>query len=51
MISIDEALGLVLDGLAPLSAERVPLAEAAGRVVAEATASGAGGSVSAARTA
>jgi molybdopterin molybdotransferase len=38
MKSIDEALALVLDGLAPLSAERVPLAEAAGRVVAEATA-------------
>jgi molybdopterin molybdotransferase len=39
MKTIDEALALVLDGLAPLSAERVPLAEAAGRVVAEATAS------------
>jgi molybdopterin molybdotransferase len=35
MISIDEALELVFDGLAPLSAERVPLAEAAGRVAAE----------------
>jgi molybdopterin molybdotransferase len=35
MISIDEALELVLDGLAPLGAERVPLAEAAGRVAAE----------------
>jgi molybdopterin molybdotransferase len=35
MISIDEALGFVLDGLAPLGAERVPLAEAAGRVAAE----------------
>jgi molybdopterin molybdotransferase len=34
MISIDEALALVLDGLAPLGAERVPLAEAAGRVAA-----------------
>ena len=39
MKSIDEALALVLDGLAPLSAEQVPLAEAAGRVVAEATSS------------
>jgi molybdopterin molybdotransferase len=35
MISIDEALELVLDGLAPLSPERVPLAEAAGRVAAQ----------------
>ena len=35
MISIDEALVLVLDGLAPLGPERVPLAEAAGRVAAE----------------
>jgi molybdopterin molybdotransferase len=35
MITIDEALELVLDGLAPLSAERVPLAETAGRVAAE----------------
>ena len=39
MISIDEALGLVLDGLAPLGAERVPLDTAAGRVVAEPAAS------------
>ena len=39
MISIDEALELVLDGLAPLGAERVPLATAAGRVVAEPAAS------------
>jgi molybdopterin molybdotransferase len=39
MISIDEALGLVLDGLAPLHAERVALADAAGRVVAEPAAS------------
>ncbi len=35
MRSIDEALELVLGGLAPLGAERVPLAEAAGRVAAE----------------
>jgi molybdopterin molybdotransferase len=35
MISIDEALVLVLDGLTPLSAERVHVAEAAGRVAAE----------------
>ena len=35
MISIDEALELVLDGLEPLGAERVPLAAAAGRVAAE----------------
>jgi molybdopterin molybdotransferase len=34
MISIDEALALVLDGLAPLGPERVPLAESAGRVAA-----------------
>jgi molybdopterin molybdotransferase len=35
MISIDEALELVLRGIEPLDAERVPLAEAAGRVAAE----------------
>ena len=35
MISIDEALELVLRELAPLGAERVPLADAAGRVAAE----------------
>jgi molybdopterin molybdotransferase len=35
MISIDEALELVLDGLLPLGTERVPLTEAAGRVAAE----------------
>jgi molybdopterin molybdotransferase len=35
MISIDEALELVLNGLAPLGAERVALADAAGRVAAE----------------
>ncbi len=35
MISIDEALELVLPGIEPLDAERVPLAEAAGRVAAE----------------
>jgi molybdopterin molybdotransferase len=35
MISIERALELVLDGLEPLGAERVPLAEAAGRVAAE----------------
>jgi molybdopterin molybdotransferase len=35
MISIDEALELVLDGLAPLGSERVPLTGAAGRVAAE----------------
>jgi molybdopterin molybdotransferase len=34
MLSIDEALERVLRGLAPLGAERVPLAEAAGRVAA-----------------
>ena len=39
MISIDEALDLVLSGLAPLSGERVSLADAAGRVVAEPAAS------------
>ena len=39
MKSIDEALGLVLDGLAPLGDERVPLAEAAGRVAAAPAAS------------
>jgi molybdopterin molybdotransferase len=37
--SVDEALALVLDSIAPLGAERVPLAEAAGRVVAEDTTS------------
>jgi molybdopterin molybdotransferase len=35
MKTIDEALELVLDGLAPLSAQRVPLDIAAGRVIAE----------------
>jgi molybdopterin molybdotransferase len=35
MISIDEALELVLGGLAPLGSQRMPLAEAAGRVAAE----------------
>jgi molybdopterin molybdotransferase len=35
MLSIDEALDLVLSGLAPLAGERVALASAAGRVVAE----------------
>jgi molybdopterin molybdotransferase len=35
MKSIDEALELVLNGLAPLGAERVPLEQAAGRVAAE----------------
>ena len=35
MVSIDQALALVLDGLQPLGAERVALADAAGRVVAE----------------
>ncbi len=35
MISLDEALDLVLDGIAPLDVERVALAEAAGRVAAE----------------
>ena len=39
MISVDEALRLVLNELAPLGAERVPLAEAAGRVVASAAVS------------
>ena len=32
MKDLDEALELVLDGVAPLEAERVPLADAAGRV-------------------
>jgi molybdopterin molybdotransferase len=35
MITVDEALELVLDGLLPLGPERVALPEAAGRVVAE----------------
>jgi molybdopterin molybdotransferase len=35
MKSIDEALELVLGGLAPLGSETIPLAEAAGRVAAE----------------
>jgi molybdopterin molybdotransferase len=35
MKDIDEALELVLDGIAPLSAQRVPLDIAAGRVIAE----------------
>jgi molybdopterin molybdotransferase len=35
MISIDEALALVLDGVRRLGSERVPLAAAAGRVAAE----------------
>ena len=39
MISIDEALSLVFAGLEPLAAERVSLADAAGRVVAEPAAS------------
>jgi molybdopterin molybdotransferase len=39
MISIERALELVLDGLAPLIPERVPLAEATGRVAAEPAAS------------
>jgi molybdopterin molybdotransferase len=39
MISIDEALALVLERLTPLAAERVPIAEATGRVVAEDAAS------------
>jgi molybdopterin molybdotransferase len=39
MITIDEALALVFDGLAPLGAERIPLDRAAGRVVAEPAAS------------
>jgi molybdopterin molybdotransferase len=34
--SIEEALGLVLDGIAPLGAERAGIADAAGRVAAEA---------------
>jgi len=33
--SIDEALALILEGIAPLDAVRVPLAEAAGRAAAE----------------
>jgi molybdopterin molybdotransferase len=33
--SVDEALALVLDPIAPLAAERAPLGEAAGRVAAE----------------
>jgi molybdopterin molybdotransferase len=39
MKTVDEALELVLDGLAPLGAERLPLADAAGRVAAEPAAS------------
>jgi molybdopterin molybdotransferase len=39
MISIDEALALVFDGLAPLDVESVALADAAGRVTAEPAAS------------
>jgi molybdopterin molybdotransferase len=39
MLSIDEALARVFAGLTPLAAERVPLAGAAGRVVAEPAAS------------
>jgi molybdopterin molybdotransferase len=39
MISIDEALELVFDGLTPLGPEPVPLAAAAGRIVAEPAAS------------
>ena len=39
MISIDRALELVLDGLEPLGAELLPLGDAAGRMVAEDTAS------------
>src|SRR5918999_818431 len=35
MIAIEAALSLVLDGLGPLPAERLPLAAAAGRVAAE----------------
>jgi molybdopterin molybdotransferase len=35
MLSIDEALELILPALAPLASERVPLSEAAGRVAAE----------------
>ena len=35
MKDVDEALALILDGIAPLGAERVPLAEAAGRIAAE----------------
>ncbi len=35
MKTVDEALELVLDGLLPLGPERVPLPDAAGRVVAE----------------
>ena len=39
MITVDEALRLVLNELAPLGAELVPLAEAAGRVMASAAVS------------
>jgi molybdopterin molybdotransferase len=39
MISIDEAIALVLDGIVPLAAERVPLESAVGRVAAEPAAS------------
>jgi len=35
MISVEQALELVLDPIAPLDSERVPLAQAAGRVAAE----------------
>jgi molybdopterin molybdotransferase len=36
LLSVDEALGLILGRVRPLPAERIPLAEAAGRVLAEA---------------
>ena len=35
LLPVAEALARVLDGVAPLPAERVPLAEADGRVLAE----------------
>ena len=36
LLSVDEARRLILERVAPLPSERVPLAEAAGRVLAEA---------------
>jgi molybdopterin molybdotransferase len=35
LLSVDDALALVLNGLSPLEAETVPIADAAGRVLAE----------------
>ncbi len=35
MISVDEALGMVLEAVAPLAVERVPIVQALARVLAE----------------